>query len=387
MKATDWTARVRDHLASYSPQASRLGFAPDRILLTRGALDTPARRVFAERLSVAFPKATLVDARDRTHMQLAGLLPKGDDEARREVGRRTLVVGTIGQPVKMARETGVVCPDHLAVSPTAYCTYACSYCYLAGSASTLVAPVAKVFVNLEDALDAIGRRDKRMKRPASLYVGKLQDALGLDPLTGFSRVLVPFFATRQHARLVLLTKSDAVDNLLDLGHRGHTIVTWSLNAAAVARDYEKGAPSLARRLEAACRCADAGYPVRFLIMPILPVENWRNHYRALIETIFDTVHPQRITLGSICSYPGALRITERTLGKDNVISRNIARDSSPDGRLRFSRELAAELYRHAIGHIRRRAGSAVPIGLCFEEPDVWRAVGLDPRAGTCNCLW
>ncbi len=382
----DFDQLVTSHLASYSPAVDRMSFAPDRIILTRGALATPARRAFAKRLTAAFPKAERIEALDRTHMQLQGLLPQGDDAARRQAGRRSLVIGTVAEPLKMAREKGIVCPDHLAVSPTAYCTYACTYCYLAGSCSTIVAPVAKIFVNLKDICEAVARRDQRMKEPTSIYVGKLQDALALDPLTGFSRILIPFFARQQHARLVLLTKSDAVENLLYLDHRRHTVVSWSLNPAAVCRDYESGAPSLAQRLEAVRRCAQAGYPIRFLIMPILPVEDWRQHYAELVEQIFDTVRPDRITLGSICSYPGALRLTERTLGKDNVISNNLGRETSPDGRRRFSRELRSHFYRHLIGAVRRH-DRALPLGLCFEEPEVWHACGLDPRAASCNCIW
>ncbi len=375
---------VASHLSTYQASGEG-GFCPERIILTRGALATPARRAFAARLLALFPHAERIEALDRTHMELGGLLPQGD-AARREAGRHTLVLGTIASPLRRSREKGIVCPNYLHFSPTAYCSYGCAYCYLAGSCSTVVAPAAKIFVNLEDVLAAIARKARRLAAPTSFYVGKLQDALALDPLTGFSRVLIPFFAAQPLARLVMLTKSDCVDNLLALDHRGHSVVSWSVNPQAVCAEFEGGAPPLARRLEAARRCREAGYPIRFIIMPILPIAEWRMHYAELVEAIFAATRPQRMTLGGICSYGTAMRLTAGALGRDNVIARNISPKPSPDGRRRFPRELRAELYRHVISEIRRR-DPALPIALCLEEAKLWHACGLDPTHPTCNCGW
>ena len=379
------THGVGQHLARYAPQVTNSSFWPQQMVLTRGSLDTAPRRAFVGRLCDAFPDAERIEALDRTHMQLGGLLPQGDS-ARREAGRRTLVVGTMGSPLRESCERDICCPSYLHLSPTGYCAYGCAYCYLAGSRSTNVAPGVKIYLNLEDDLAAVERRARRMDRETSIYVGKLQDALSLDPLTGFSRVLVPFFAEQPLARLVMLTKSDAVDNLLDLDHRGHTVVSWSLNPEALCTAFEGSAPSLARRLDAARRCQEAGYPIRFLIMPILPVEGWQTHYAELVEQLFDAAVPQRITLGGICSYRGALRLTSRALGPDNAIARHLDPQPSPDGRLRFPRALRIGFYRHLIARLRRHAPD-LPLALCLEEPEVWRACGLEPDPPACNCIW
>jgi len=374
-----------EHLSTYQPRGAGLGFRPERIILTRGALATPPRRRFVEAICGALPGAEVVEATNRNHMQLGGFLPRGD-AARREVGRRTLVIGTIASPLRRSNEKGIVCPNYLHFSTTGYCPYRCGYCYLAGSCSTVVAPVVKVFVNLEDVLEAIARRARELTRPTSFYLGKLQDALALDPLTGFSRVLVRFFAEQPRARLVMLTKSDRVGNLLEVESAGKTAVAWSVNPDEVCREFEAGAPSLANRLAAARACQQAGYQVRFVIMPVLPVEGWRGAYSRLVERLSDGISPARITMGGICSYPGALRLTRRALGPDNLISQLVERAPSPDGRLRFPRNLRVELYRHILAEVRtRRPGT--PVGLCLEEARVWRAVGLDPKRPTCNCQW
>ena len=51
------------------------------------------------------------------------------------------------------------------------------------------------------------------------------------------------------------------------------------------------------------QCAQAGYPVRAVVMPIIPVPDWQETYGRLLLTLLESVSLSRITLGSICSYP------------------------------------------------------------------------------------
>ena len=220
--------------------------------------------------------------------------------------------------------------------------------------------------------------------PGELWVAsKLGDPLALDPLTHFARVFVPFFAEQQRARLLYLTKSDAVEGLLDLPHAGRTVLSWSLNADMVSRALEDGAPSLDERLAAAARAAAAGYEVRFVLMPIIPVAGWREHYGDLVDRALRAVCPTRITLGTICIYPTALRVMESRFGRDNPVSELVERRR--DGRLRFPPEVRADVYRHLIGAIRER-DPALPVALCLETQEMWQRLGLDPEACLCNCV-
>ena len=78
-----------------------------------------------------------------------------------------------------------------------------------------------------------------IEEPTAFYLGKLQDGLSLDPLTGYSRQIIPFFAAHPTARLTLLTKSADVGNLLDLDHQGHAILSWTANPRTVVEMFEK----------------------------------------------------------------------------------------------------------------------------------------------------
>ena len=364
------------------------GFHPERIILTRGALDTPARCAFVDKVRAAFPGVPVEEQLDRNHMQ-AEFAPRGTPLAEKIArGKRTLVLGVLKNCLRRSEETGIHCPNYWHFSTTGFCWYDCAYCYLAGSCSSIVAPTVKVYVNIEDVLRklrALGRRlDREGAGVASCYLGKLQDGLSLDWLTGYSNSLVPFFAREPLLRWVVLTKSACVDNLLGLEHRGHTVVSWSVNPQEVCSRFEALAPPLAERLAAATRCADAGYPVRFLIMPLVAVRDWSEQYAQVVEQIFDAVAPERITLGGICSFGTAARLTGQH-GASCIADAMGDRGDSADGRQRYSRETRVEMYRSIIRAIRQR-DVRVPIGLCLEEREVWQAAGLDPAHVQCNCI-
>ena len=127
----------------------------------------------------------------------------------------------------------------------------------------------------------------------------MADSLALDHLTRAGREFIPWFGRSGNGYLFMLTKSDNVDDILDLPHNGHTIVAWSMNNAAVSRKYEIGAPSFRRRLAAARKVQEAGYPLRIRLDPIVPFEGWENAYAETIKEIFSSVSPERITLGTL----------------------------------------------------------------------------------------
>jgi len=203
---------------------------------------------------------------------------------------------------------------------------------------------------------------------------------------------------------VILTKSAEVENLLDLDHAGRTILSWTVNAPAVTQLFERNTPSIASRLDAMRRCAQAGYPVRAVLMPIIPVADWQEAYGQFVARLLESVPLSRITLGSICSYPQAQRLMELKLGRQNVISTLLGRGrattplsrfgrgaggeggmKSCDGRLRFSRSTREEVYQYLLGYIRRQRPD-LEIGLCLEDAAMFAALDLTRNMGRCNCV-
>jgi len=132
-------------------------------------------------------------------------------------------------------------------------------------------------------------------------------------------------------------------------------------------------------------CADAGYPVRAVIMPIIPIEGWQDVYTAFLKALLGSVRLERITLGQICSYSAALRLTERKLGSKNPISTQLEKRKSPDGRIRFPFNLRVAVYRHLINVI-KQFQPKLRIGLCMEESRTFEALDMKSAIGLCNCV-
>jgi spore photoproduct lyase len=298
-----------------------------------------------------------------------------------------LVFGEHQSAVRRSDEEGNCCPNYWHFSPYGFCPYGCDYCYLAGTPGVRFSPTVKIFVNLPEILAEIDQIANGIGQPTAFYLGKLQDGLALDPLTGYSRTLIPFFAAHRFARLTLLTKSADVANLLDLDHCGHAILSWTVNPPEIIAAFEKNTPSLEDRLEAMMQCAKAGYPVRAVVMPIIPLADWRQVYRAFLVELLRRVTLSRITLGSICSYTHALRLTELKLGKSNPIATSLSPSeaASADGRLRFPSKVREEIYRALIETVRELA-PGLEISLCLEDPSLLTALKLDGQRDRCNCV-
>ncbi len=368
---------------AYKPACPAL-LSVERIVFARGALDTPERQRYIERICAMYPEAERIDQTDTPHSRIH--LGEGDPYKRHRKGKTTLVFGVHKSAVRKSEEAGNTCPNYWHFSPTGFCFYDCQYCYLAGTATVWHSPTIRVYVNLEEIVAKIDHTARTLATPTAFYIGKLQDGLSLDPLTGYSSVLVPFFARHPYARQVLLTKSAEVNQLLNLEHNGNTNLSWSLNPPEVSETFERNLPTIQERLTAMQQASEAGYPVRAVLMPIIPVENWREKYARFIEELLSTVPLARLTMGGICSYKGATRLMEQKLGKSNLISENFVSDTeSSDGRRRYPFELRVEMYRYLI-ETARRVQPDLELALCLEEPLVWEALDLAASRGRCNCV-
>lgn len=360
-------------------------FNPSQIMLSKGSFADSQRRELVDAVCALYPHAKVSEHLDLPHNRID--LGARDPMTLHYRGKGTLVFGEHRSAVRVSQERGNTCPNYWHFSPYGFCPYDCSYCYLAATPGVRFSPSVKIFLNLGEILKDIDRVASRIGEPTAFYLGKLQDGLALDPLTGYSRTLIPFFAEHAYARQTLLTKAIDVENLLDLGHRGHTVLSWSLNPTEVCAEFEANTPPLSARIKAMQQCSEAGYPVRAVIMPIIPVPGWREVYTRFLHELLAQVRLARITLGGICSYGGALSFTEAKLGVDNTVSLFLrkAGHRCPDGRNRYEPAQRIGIYRHLTTAI-RRLRSDLPIGLCLEEPAVFEELGLTKSAGRCNCV-
>jgi spore photoproduct lyase len=358
--------------------------AVSQIYLTKGSISTPERRQFVERICHLYPEAHVIEHLDTPHNHIR--LGETDAIVLHSTGKQTLVFGELKNAVRFSEEEGNTCPNYWHFSPYGFCPYGCKYCYLAGTQGVKFSPTVKVYVNLPEMLIEIDRIARRLGKPTAFYTGKLQDGLALDSLTAYSTILIPFFAEHPYARMTLLTKSTGIDRLIELEHKGHSILSWSINPPEVCRVFEENVPAIQERLEAMRRAAIAGYPVRAVIMPIIPIKEWQDVYAAFTRHLVETVPLQRLTIGGICSYKAARVLMERKLGAHNPVSTNIDdKVKSLDGRTRYSARLRQDIYYHII-RVARSVRPEIEIALCLESKELWEKVGLENNLGRCNCV-
>ena len=270
---------------------------------------------------------------------------------------------------------------------TAYnnCNFWCEYCYLYLTFRTQ--PVSTHFINYEKLYDEIVKFD-RSRIPKSLRVlnlGELGDPLAVDYITGFAKQIIPFMP--EHAprtRLLFLTKSDCVDEILGLDHGAQSIISFSVNTDKVFEQLEHRTASPESRLAAAAKVQKAGYEVRLRIDPVIFYSSWEKDYISLVDKIFQFVQPTRITIGEYRPSNGlANHISSRF--PDSPLLR-INKSLVKEGRkLRYPRNVRIKMFKTIIEAI-RRCGSDVDIALCKEQPQIWKAVGLDMKGLKCNCL-
>jgi spore photoproduct lyase len=270
---------------------------------------------------------------------------------------------------------------------TAYnnCNFWCEYCYLYLTFRTQ--PVSTHFINYEKMYDDIVKFD-RSRVPKFLRVlnlGELGDPLAVDYITGFAKEVIPFMP--EHAprtQLLFLTKSDCVDEILGLDHGEQSIVSFSVNTDKVFEQLEHRTPSPDSRLAAAGKAQEAGYEVRLRIDPVILYSTWEKDYVSLVDKIFEFVEPTRITIGEYRPSNGlANHISSRFPDSPLLrVNKSLVKEGT---KLRYPRTQRIKMFRTIIEAIRRR-GTDVDIALCKEQPQIWKAVGLDAKGLLCNCV-
>lgn len=250
-------------------------FVPSRVYFEPSSLDYP----LGEKLYDRFSRMGIPIKKTTAHNRVTDI--PGD--TRKEAffqAKRTLVVG-VRRSLNLQKSkpsadyalpivTG--CPGH------------CHYCYLN---TTLGAkPYIRVYVNLDEILATADRYMKKRTDGVTTFDGSCtSDPVIVEPYTGALQRCVEFFADRQDGGFRFVTKYDAVDTLLDVKHNQRTEVRFSINSAYVIKNFEKAVASLGRRLDAAAKIARAGYPLGFIIGPIMLYDGWQKEYRAMLTEV------------------------------------------------------------------------------------------------------
>jgi len=297
-------------------------------------------------------------------------------------GKRTLILARHrGRFVKECPGSGAdICCNYYVVNFAYNCHLECTYCILQAYLNN---PAMVVFTNVEDLMTEVA--EKLSGAPDAFFrigTGEMADSLALDDITCYSRILVPFFGQLPNGILELKTKSDRVGNLEGLEHRGRTVVSWSVNPAAVIKSDELKTATLQERLSAARRCQEWGYRLGFHFDPLIHYEGWEQDYENTVREVFAAIEPRSVAWISL----GALRFTPhlRDLLKERFPKSKIPYGEfvpGHHGKLRYFRPIREEMYSKMLGWIRQQA-PGVFVYLCMESRLVWEHCFAHTPRGT-----
>lgn len=273
-----------------------------------------------------------------------------------------------------------LCCGYMIVDMIYNCDYDCTYCYLQNYVN---APYLTVYANVEPLFDELATL-LRARAPQLVRIGsgEFSDSLSLDPLTGFSQLLIPFLRQFPNVLFEFKTKSDLVEQLLPLDPQGRAMVSWSLNPEAVVQREEHKTANLAARLRAAQRCRDAGYKIGVHFDPLLYYPGWEADYEPFVGQVFRALAPAEITymsMGSLRFAPPLKKVVQARFPKSQIMTAELF--PGADGKMRYFKPLRTAMYAKMLGWIRQYA-PGLPLYLCMESHEIWQRVfGTAP---TCN---
>jgi len=254
-------------------------FIPKRVFFEPDALQYP----LGKELYQHFNDSGIEVKKTTSHNRITGIPGKTPQESYLE-GKRTLVVE--------ARRT----LDFQTCKPSAHyqlplvtsCPGKCEYCYLATNMGKK--PYVRVYVNIEDILTQAEKYIEERSPEITIFEGAAtSDPITVERYTGALKKAIEFFGQQKLARFRFVTKFTDIDSLLDASHNNHTRFRFSINSAPVIKKFEHGTPDMPQRVEAAGKVARAGYPLGFIIAPIMFEDNWQQDYTELLTALSEQI--------------------------------------------------------------------------------------------------
>ena len=156
------------------------------------------------------------------------------------------------------KDTDVICPHFIELKWGYGCPFDCAWCFLKGTLRMLPEKTAPKTKPRKKILKHVLSAFYHAKNPEMFNTGELCDSL-MDERNGdpFSKWIINIFQTQRKHKVLFLTKSSYVKNLLGIEEHSQAIASFSLNADGVSRKWEK-APSPQSRIKAAAKLADNG---------------------------------------------------------------------------------------------------------------------------------
>lgn len=246
------------------------------------------------------------------------------------------------------------------------CVFDCTYCFLQDYANF---PGIVLPANIGSFFDRFSFYcNDRMR----VGTGEFSDSLALDDITGYAPEIIEFFRKHKKAVFEFKTKSVNIENLLKTARAGNIVVSWSLNPQRVIDGNEFFTPSLKQRLNAACKCVQAGYKVGFHFDPLIYFSGWKNEYAILLDELFNKIKPKHIawiSLGTFRFKPALKTVIEKRFPVNRILDEELL--PGYDDKLRYPYNLRLGIYKKMLDMFLKH-GAEKKVYLCMEDILMWK---------------
>ncbi len=255
-------------------------YQPNRLYVEQSALSRPMTQRIISRL----PDVPVEVLEESGRIPVA---PKGSPGLVYAQAKRIMIVGSHpDRPFRTCKPSadyelplGISCPG------------LCQYCYLQGSLGAR--PYVRVYADLEALFaECVRLSDAAGGGEITFEAASTSDPMAVEHLTGAVAEAIGFFAMQHKARLRLVTKYAYTEGLLALGHAGHTQIRFSLNTDYIVNSFEAGTDPVPARIHAANCLGLAGYPIGFVLAPLLLYQGWEHDYDAMLEQLAQALEPR-----------------------------------------------------------------------------------------------
>jgi len=246
-------------------------------MFEKESLDYP----LGEELYNRFKRDSSVEIIKLTSNRINQHIPGEDIYQKYREGKKTLVVG-----VKKSLKFQSCKPSaHYQLPLVSGCMGQCEYCYLNTQLGDK--PFVRVHVNVDDILERAKKHIDERKPEITMFEGAAtSDPIPVEPYTNSLKKTIEYFGKEEFARFRFVTKYNDVDTLIGAKHNGHTEIRFSLNTDKIISEYEHYTAGVQKRIEAAAKLADSGYPIGFIIAPVFLYDHWKKDYKELMDMLY-----------------------------------------------------------------------------------------------------
>ncbi len=359
-------------------------------------IDPKVRQIPAcrERLERMLPHVRCTDIRDLNEDAMRSVYAIGQRRhGKDDFGDEAIVVFTTFDENRMgwfynwrdeSTHHGGVCQPGPQLNLVDGCVFRCAYC---GFGRYIIFNLD--VERLVDGLDAFFAQHLAVR----LYkYSNMTDLPAFEPELNAIPPLVERFSRERDRYLMLFTKSDNVEFLRGLDHRGHTIISWSITCDLASRLVDKRAATMNERIAAMEQMQKAGYPVRARLSPIVPVANWREEYAELFRILLSKVRPDVITL-ELLGWMGVndlLAIFDRSFLDAEAVA-GAEKEQAELASVKwgpFTQKTHEEIYQFCIETV-RKLSPGTPVSVCHGTSATWNQLGsrmqMTPENYLCNC--